>query len=194
MKEVIISDYKKLFLYKSWIYKKTIFKTDSDDKELQKIAEALNIKNRKARIEYIYDAACEQIDEFYKGKNLCKFANGQCILQQGCKENYKNGCCRLCEYQSSNGCTTSNLTCKLYYCDTAQKDIETMKIKEIPTLKLLTFRQRMMLQYEYFSSRELILLDLRVNLLIFFAIRTLIHTTIMGIKLLVKKNKKESNE
>ena len=72
--------YRKLFFYKKIWFKKTNFILDSNFEELKPIVEALNIKNRKQRITYIYDTACQQIDDHYQNKNICGFKNSKCYV------------------------------------------------------------------------------------------------------------------
>lgn len=100
-------------LYKSILFKFTKFQLMNDNIEIRQIIEGLNIKNRKRRIEYIYDDACKIIDEVNQNMNICGFKNNQCYVQRWNKSNYKCGSCRKCRYQSNTGCTTSNLACKL---------------------------------------------------------------------------------
>ena len=131
------------------------------------------IEKRKKRIAYIYDSACNYIDNYWKGKNICGFKNNKCYTQQykGCK--YKNGCCRRCIYQSNKGCTTSNLTCKLYYCTEVRKRYKVPTFKDIKILKKLSIRQRIILKHDYFSSREEVLTDLYIGSITIFIIRLL---------------------
>ena len=175
MREKFINDknnfYSKLFLYKTFLYRHVIFKSEIEDEELQKIIEALNIKNKWQRIEFIYDYSCNKLDQFYEGKNICQFKDGQCIAHQreGCT--FKNGCCRLCLYQSDRGCTSANISCKLFYCDLIKKNNETLEYKDIKIFKLLTFRQRIMIRDNFFTKREDFLLELKVGLITFYSMR-----------------------
>ena len=59
MKKIAKNYYKTtrfLFLYKSFLYRFVTFTTDSKELQDQIIVNALNIKNRKKRITYIYDS------------------------------------------------------------------------------------------------------------------------------------------
>ena len=117
MKKIAKNYYKTtrfLFLYKSFLYRFVAFTTDSEELQDQIIVNALNIKNRKKRITYIYDSACKIIDDYNAFENICGFKNCQCYLNRNTK--YKYGCCRLCKYKSDTGCPTSNLACKLFNC------------------------------------------------------------------------------
>lgn len=113
--------YRFLPIYRSFLFKFISFELVSDDKyDLNKIIMALNIKNRYKRISFIYDSACNLVDDkFLNVKNMCGFNKGQCYAQRG--TNKCNGCCRCCKYQSSKGCTSSNLACKLFFCDEVRK-------------------------------------------------------------------------
>ena len=57
--------YKKIPLYRSLLYKKVFFKENSKY-DIKDIIKALNIKKRKERLTFIYDKACEKIDNHYK--------------------------------------------------------------------------------------------------------------------------------
>lgn len=182
-KKLIVKDinifYKRLWLYKSFLFRKTYFETDI--LRIRNMIEALNIKNRKKRIAYIYDQACIEVDNYWKDKNPCCFKNNKCLSQQkpGCK--YKNGCCRRCVYQSSNGCITSNLTCKFFYCTCVSSKYDLLTIKDIKVLKLLTFRQRTILKHAFFSSREEVLGDLYIGSVFIFIIRLLFRYLVKNI-------------
>ncbi len=111
------------------------------------------------RIAYIYDSACNYIDNYWKGKNICGFKNGQCFVQQK-KDNGKyDGCCRCCKY-NNHGCTTSNLACKLFNCSEVKDRYKVYKYEDIKILKLLNLRQRELVRSDYFSTREEVLKDL----------------------------------
>ena len=179
MKVKFINDkekfYKKLFWYKSFFYRNIEFKTNIKDEELKPIIYAMNIKKKNKRIEYIYDYCCKKIDNFYNGKNICKFTNNQCLAHQVPNCNYKNGCCRLCANQSNKGCTTANLSCKLFYCDQVKKENEIIKFKDLKILKLLSLRQRFIVRDNFFASRKEFLLELKLGSFMFYAFRTLIR-------------------
>lgn len=143
----------------------------SDNQEIEPIIKALNIKKRNERIIYIYDYACSFIDHYWQNINYCGFKNNKCYTQQykGCR--YKNGCCRLCVYQSLKGCTTSNLTCKLYYCTEVCKRYNVLKYDDIKILKLFSFRQKIIIKHSYFCSREQILFDLKYLGIILYTLK-----------------------
>ena len=179
-KEIIIKNdkdlkkfYKKIKLYKSILYINTKFFTKN--KKIKDIIEALNIKSRNKRIRYVYDNACNYIDIYWKGKNICGFKNNKCYTQNKPNCKYTNGCCRRCFYQSEKGCTTSNLTCKLFYCTEVTKRYKVPTIDDIKILKLLSLRQRIILKHDYFSNREEVLMDLYINSITIFTIRILLR-------------------
>ena len=180
MKTIIVDNkdkfYSKLFLYKLILYRSAEFKTEIEDEELKKIVEALNIKNRNKKIEFIYDYCCSKIDKFYEGKNLCSFKDNKCIMHQKPNCNHFNGCCSLCFYQSNKGCKTSNLSCKLFFCDKIKNDNEILKFKDLKILKLFGLRQRLICRYNYFASREEFLIDLKIGLLFFYSCGVLKRT------------------
>ncbi len=153
------SFYKKLFFYKSYFFRFNQFTSNLEDQELQDIITALNIKNRKKRIDFIYDKACDLIDA-NTCSNCCGFYENQCYVQRKINNNKYNGCCRMCYFQSENGCPTKNLACKLFQCSEVRKRHKVIEAKDIKILKLLSLRQRFLVKSDYFSTREEVLKDL----------------------------------
>ena len=151
---------KKLFIYRTSIFKFTKFETDLKDKELNTIIQILNIKNKYKRMYLTIEKICEYIDDYYKEKNLCKFENCTCICHRNKNINYKNGCCRKCIYQSNKGCTTKNVACKLFYCSHAKENNKILKFEDIYLIKILTPFQRLILSSDYFQSIEEVSIDL----------------------------------
>ena len=170
--------YKKLFFYKSFLFKKTKFTVETKFEEVKPIIKALNIKKRKQRITYIYDEACNQIDNHYKSKNICGFKNNKCYVQQKLNNGTINGCCRMCMYQSSKGCTTKNLTCKLFTCSEVEKRCKIITFDDLKILNLLSFRNRMILKSDYFSKREDVIKDLYYGSFFLWTIRIVIRMII----------------
>lgn len=170
--------YRKLFFYKSFIFKKTKFTVETNYEEVKPIINALNIKKRKERIIYIYDEACKQIDNHYKNKNICGFKNNKCYVQQKLQNRTINGCCRMCLYQSTKGCTTKNLTCKLFTCSEVEKRCKVIKFDDLKILNLLSFRNRMILKSDYFSKREDVIKDLYYGSFFLWTIRIVIRMII----------------
>lgn len=179
--------YKSIPLYKSLFYKNITFKMDKDKYDIQSIITALNIKNRKKRITYIYDEACRKIDNHYKNRNICGFKNNKCYVQQKLNNGNINGCCRYCLYQSSVGCKTSNLTCKLFTCSEVEKRCKTVKYEEIKILKLLNYRQRLIAKTNYFTKRETFINDLYINSFVLWELKQLIRLIYTFIKIRSKK-------
>ena len=170
--------YRKLFFYKSFIFKKTKFTVETNYEEVKPIINALNIKKRKERIIYIYDEACNQIDKHYQNKNICGFKNNKCYVQQKLQNGTINGCCRMCLYQSTKGCTTKNLTCKLFTCSEVEKRCKVIKFDDLKILNLLSFKNRMILKSDYFSKREDVIKDLYYGSFFLWTIRIVIRMII----------------
>lgn len=170
-------DYKKflnkLIIYKSFIYCKTkfIIKNNIDDDNIDLICNALNIKNRKRRITYIYDKSCELIDKKVDNKNICGFKNNKCYSQRKSNSKYCNGCCRKCLYQTNKGCSTSNLTCKIFNCTEVTKRYDVLTYDDLNLLKLLSIKNRYLIKIDYFSTRIDVLKDLYSYSFIYSGIR-----------------------
>ena len=169
---------KKLFLYKHLkIFK---YETKIKDKELTIIINALNIRSRYKRLNYIVNEGCNYIDEYYKKCNLCKFENNKCICHRKLNKNYINGCCRKCRYQSNKGCITKNVACKLFNCTYVDYNgLKKIEFKDIKLFKLLNPYQRYILKNDYFSSVNEVTTDLYVGPL--FLIIRLISRLLIGV-------------
>lgn len=153
---------KKLFIYKSILYKNVFFELENivEDENLDYLIKGLNIKNRKKRIDFIYDMCCFMIDSKNSSTNICGFINNQCFVQRKNKDKKCNGCCRKCIYQTSKGCSSKNLACKLFNCSEVKKRFETLSDKDLILLKLLSLKNRFIVKSNYFSLREDVLKDL----------------------------------
>lgn len=165
-----IKNIKLLFLYRSILLRFVYFETD--DKNLKTIVKALNIKNGKKRIEYIYDEGIKYINKYYSD-DLCKFENGQCIAQRKDGSGHTNGCCRHCPMVTDTGCPSCNLSCKLIYCKSALGNIKLLRLRDIPVLKCLSLSRRMILKASFYNTKEEILKDLYYGI-IYSIFRTLI--------------------
>ena len=153
---------KRILFYKSIFYWNTIFEVENevDNINIESIISALNIKRRRKRIEYVYDTACLMIDQKVGDCNICGFQKNQCYIQRKKKNGQCNGCCRMCLYQTKNGCPSKNLACKLFYCSEVKSRYDVLKWEDIPLLKLLSLKNQYVVQNDYFSMREDVLKDL----------------------------------
>ncbi len=175
MKRIVISNkkdlekfYKRIKYYRSIFYLFTKF--ESDNKDIEKIIYALNIKNRFKRIRYINEEACRELDEFTAGKNPCGFKNGVC------KAKLKSGCCRKCRWVGSKGCTTSNVACKLFFCSRVCDKYKSLKFDDIKILKCFSFNEQVIVKHNYYTKKEEVLMDLYIGSLTIFTIRYLYRT------------------
>lgn len=114
----------------------------------------------KKRITYIYDNSCKLVDDNTKNINICGFKNGKCYVQQRLKSVKCNGCCRMCIYQTKRGCPTKNLVCKLFNCSEVASRYDVIKYEDLKLLKLLSLKNRIIIESDYFSKREDVLKDL----------------------------------
>ena len=179
-KMITINDYrdynkflKKVNLYKSILYYNTFFvlKNNTCNSMIDYMISALNIKSHKKRINFIYDESCKIINEKVNGFNICGFKDGKCYVQQNLKNSKCNGCCRMCIYQTDSGCSTINLTCKLFNCSEVTSRYDVMTSNDLKILKVLSFKNQLIIKSDYFSKREDVLKDLYSYSLIYSAIR-----------------------
>lgn len=179
--------YRKIFIYRSFLCLPVKFY--SDNKSIKPIIDALNIKNKYKRIEYIYNYSTSFLDNYYNSlnPNICGYKCNKCIVQRINNLNYVNGCCRACIYQSSNGCKTSNLTCKMFYCSRIKDKYKVYTYDNFYILKCLDLRRRFILKEDYFTSKEDAIFDLKVGLVVTITFKILIRDIINLIRL-KKKN------
>lgn len=179
-KNIIINntdDYKKFLkkikIYKSILYFNTLFvvKNNIHNQMIDYIINALNIKNRKKRITYIYDSSCKLIDDNTKNANICGFKNGKCYVQRNLNNGKCNGCCRKCLYQTNKGCPTKNFACKLFNCSEVTSRYDVIKYEDLKLLKLLSLKNRIIIESDYFSKREDVLKDLYAYTLTYSTLR-----------------------
>ncbi|MCR5186703.1 MAG: hypothetical protein K6D97_06280 [Clostridia bacterium] len=180
MKKVLIKDekklYRKLFLYRSILYKNVEFSYDNKiSDQAKEICKALNIKDKVKRIEYVYDSCIRVIEDYYKDKNYCDFVDGQCFCQRDDNSSRKNGCCQICKYQSENGCPTQNLSCKLFYCDEVSKNNQMLSLKELKILKVFNLRRRIIAIDNFFARKEDVIKDIEMGSLLLYSVRAIIR-------------------
>ena len=164
------------FEYKGKLYDKEI----KDNKEIRQISllvEACNIKKRKERIRFIYDASCDLLDDDFYGCNLCQFKNNQCFVNRMHK-NSLDGCCRsrdnksACKYLVKHKCTNRNLTCKIHICSYMKKRGYSYKLNDILMIKYLySWKQKIFCYFNLFISKEDYLKDLYHNSFILWALK-----------------------
>jgi len=152
--------YNKLFIYRSFLYRFTYFYIEKDKYNIKSIINGLNIKKRYDRCVFVIDEACKYIDNYYKDKNICDFKYGKCINHRIKKLDYVNGCCRKCRLQSSKGCTSKNVACKLFYCKELENKYKLLNEKDVKVLYILSYIQRITLLSDFFSSKEEVAMDL----------------------------------
>lgn len=162
------------------LYKGKIYKKESMQKEIRQITEvieALNIKDKKERLKYVYDKACDILDDDFYGKNVCGFKNNKCI-QDRTKENKCDGCCRCndnkkhCMHLVNHICSTKCLACKFHICLNLKRLGYKYKVNDILVLKyLLNWKQKIMLYLDFFMTPEEVISDLYKNKIILWAFK-----------------------
>ena len=144
----------KLPLYRSAIFSHTVFEIRSEvhGSRIRDIEAALNIKGRRARVVFLHDRASDIIDEYNEAQGIyCKYEDGKC--EDPKHQRFKNGCCCHCYLQSSTGCHTKNLACKLFFCDFKAAQHEFLGMEKIDLLRLFTRSQRLIARENIYASR-----------------------------------------
>lgn len=127
---------------------------------LYHIEQALNIKNKKERYEYIYDVVCDYLDDCFRGKNLCEFKDDKCLGDRNKKFEKSCGCCNgktrgTCKYLVNGSCSIKCMGCKLFTCPSLRKKGIKFRIKDIPLLHyFFNLRQKEVLAYTIFTPKD----------------------------------------
>ena len=159
-----IKSTKFIFIYRTFLFKKVKFETSNP--KLKNITKALNIKDKRERITYIYNETIKALNKYYY-QDLCKFENGQCIAQRMRNKGKVNGCCRFCPLVTDKGCPSENVSCKLIYCKTAIKNIKLIKIRDIEITKCLPPFKRLILKGDFFITKEEFIDDLCRGIIVY---------------------------
>jgi len=129
---------------------------------------AIFYNSKKERYNYIYDAACDYLDSFFYGKNLCDFKDNKCGEKRnttsttGCCHHFRIKCLGpltklvLCEYLKEDyTCGAKCLGCKLFTCDYLEKKGIKFKIRDILLLDVFFNPiQKYFIRYKVFTPKE----------------------------------------
>lgn len=171
--------YKKIWMYNFYsILKKNIvinycgkeYKSIKDcPKEIAdilKCIEILNEREKRKRLELIYDYSCEYLDKEFINKNLCGFKNNMCACNR-CKpkELQLSSCCEsektriICEHfdKKNKVCKIKSLGCKLFTCPFLHRQGIKYPMRKIPYLKyFLSIRQKLIAKSSTFQDKDVI--------------------------------------
>jgi len=169
--------YKKIWIYKLYyIFKKNIVinycgkeyksirECPKEIVDILKCIEILNERNKRKRLELIYDYSCEYLDNEFLKKNLCEFKNNMC----GCnriKEKHLqiSSCCeslktrKICEHFDKNKkmCNIKSISCKLFACPYLKKKNINYSINRIAFMKyFLNLRQKSICKVSFFQDKD----------------------------------------
>ena len=127
------------------------------DKELLEIEKVLNTKDKKKRLELIYDITCDYLDNLDIIK-ICDFKDNKCFVNRS--NNLRDcGCCKnnrgvSCKYLGDRGCTTKCSGCKFYVCGPVRKKLNP-RLNDIKVAKyFLSLREKCYLKFSHFESKE----------------------------------------
>ena len=143
---------------------------DNKIKDFITIMNAINIKDRYKRYEYIYDTVCSYLDEEIKNKNYCEFIDNQCIRDRLKGNNHKNGCCEClgrgkCKYLIDSNCTEKScMACKLFTCKTLSDRGIKHNVNDFLLIKyFFTNKQKDILKFSYWTPKKVVLDRLMKN-------------------------------
>lgn len=136
--------------------------------DIIKCLKAVLIKEKREKIEYIYDQVCEELDEEFAKNNYCDFKDDVCIGKRNCSERVTMGCChkfkhpitmngelKECPYLVDKHCSTQCITCKLFTCNAIKVKF---KLKDIPLIEcFFNPIQKLIVKTNFFTKREKII-------------------------------------
>lgn len=165
------------FEYNDKLHDKEIVTDDKELKQISLLVEALNIKDKKKRLEFIYDRSCDLLDNDFYGKNICGFKCGKCI-QNRYYNSLGGGCCcdsrnhlSMCPYLTNKGCFIRCLACKFHICALLKKKGYKYRLSDIYMLKyLLNWKQKIMVYNDFFMTKEEVLKDVYKNSIILWTL------------------------
>lgn len=153
---------------------------NKDSKEHNDFISGINaifFKSRYERYNFIYNTACNYLDDFFYGKNYCDFQNNKCGEKRNCSS--VTGCCHhfkikflgpfsklvLCEYLNpkTHTCDAKCLGCKLFTCDYLEKKGIKFRIHDILLLDVFFNPiQKYFIRYTLFTPKEKVLKRLMI--------------------------------
>lgn len=164
------------FEYNGKLYDKEI-KDNKEVRQISLLVEALNIRNRKERLNFIYDKSCDLLDEDFYGCNLCEFKNNKCFVNRMHKGSV-DGCCRsrdnmnACKFLINHRCTNRNLACKIHICSYMKNKGYKFKVNDIYMIKYLySWKQKIFCYFNLFIDKEKFLKDIYLNSIILWALK-----------------------
>ena len=165
------------FEYNGKLYNKELKTDNKNIYQLSLLVEALNIKNKRQRYEFIYDKACDLLDNDFYGKNVCEFKNGKCIKNRKCHE-IGDGCCcsvdhkTICQYLTDKGCSVRCLACKFHICRILKDKGYKYRLNDIYILKyLLNWKQKIIVYNDFFITKDEVLNDILKNSIILWSLK-----------------------
>ena len=131
--------------------------------------QAMMIKDKKERLNFVYKKACIYLDREIVERNLCGFYNDKCIVKKdtdctmGCCHHYphkrtgifRNEKLQLCEFQINKKCNVNCITCKMYMCPEMEKKGYRYNVFNVPLIKcFFNIIQKLILSISFFSTEE----------------------------------------
>lgn len=141
------------------------------NEDLEMIKNAINIKNREDRYNYIYDTVCKILDDRICNENYCEFENDVCIRFKKENPNHKNGCCEWkgrgkCKYLINSVCTMKTcMACKLFTCPFLYKEKGIkQRINDYVLIKyFFNKNQKYILECSFWTPKEIVMKRLLAN-------------------------------
>ena len=140
-------------------------------KDIVMIRDAINIKNREDRYNFIYDTVCKILDDRIINENYCEFKDDVCIKFRNEDPTHKNGCCEWagrgkCKYLKDSVCTMKTcMACKLFTCKFLEKEkgIKQNINDYVLTKYFLNKNQKYILECSFWTPKEVVMKRLLEN-------------------------------
>lgn len=137
--------------------------------------QAVQIQDKKERLNYLYDEICFYLDNICITNNLCEFKDSKCFVKRN--TDVTMGCCHRfpnkkwgifyqkemipCEYLGEKGCTTKAIGCKMFMCDEIIKKGYKFTVFNVLLIKyFFNIIQKYIVRTSIFNSKENIMKNL----------------------------------
>lgn len=138
--------------------------------EISNLIYTLSIKDKKERVNYIYDSIYDYLEKDIKDYDYCNFINDKCIAQRDTLNNTNwplcetNGCCynihqkHTCNNLNKADCTIHCISCRLFTCKYLKdKGIDYNIHKNLQVKCFLSPIKKPELVYNFYLEKEKIL-------------------------------------
>jgi hypothetical protein len=145
---------------------------DIENNEILIALKAISYTDLVKKYVFLYGKMCNYLDNKFCSNNYCDFKDDICIEKRG--TNATMGCCHyfkhkytgifrkndlvLCRYQKNRSCIAECITCKMFTCDTLQKNNIKFTLNNVVLIKeFFNPFQKLIIKFSFFTHKKIIL-------------------------------------